>query len=68
VLALEATLAGFTGTLKADTNQTYQVHASDDLAVGWTVLTSIMTDATGTAYWSDPGPAPQGYRFYKAVQ
>jgi hypothetical protein len=68
VLALEATPAGFTGTLKADTNQTYQVHASDDLPAGWTVLTNIVTDATGTAYWSDSGLSPQGRRFYKAVK
>ncbi len=68
VLALEATPAGFTGTLKADTNQTYQIHASDDLSAGWTVLTNITTDANGTAYWTDLVPAPQGRRFYKALK
>ena len=68
VLALEATPTGFTGMLKADTNQTYQVHASDDLTTGWTVLTNVTSDATGTAVWSDSAPAPHGRRFYKAVK
>jgi hypothetical protein len=68
VLTLAATPTGFTGTLKADTNQTYQVHASDDLAGGWTVLTNVTSDANGTAYWSDSAVSPQGRRFYKAVK
>ncbi|MEI6782924.1 MAG: FG-GAP-like repeat-containing protein [Verrucomicrobiota bacterium] len=68
VLALAASPVGFTGVLRADTNLTYQVHAADDLALGWTVLTNITSDATGTAYWSDPAPPPQGRRFYKALK
>jgi hypothetical protein len=68
VLALEATPSGFTGTLNADGEQTYQVQASEDLAAGWTVLTNITTDKNGTAYWSDSAVSPQGRRFYKAVK
>jgi hypothetical protein len=68
VLALEATPTGFTGTLNADGEQTYQVQASEDLAAGWTVLTNITTDKNGTAYWSDSAVSPQGRRFYKAVR
>jgi len=68
VLTLEATPAGSTGALKADPNQTYQIHASDDVTTGWTILTNITSDVTGTAYWSDTAPSPQGYRFYKAVK
>jgi len=68
VLALEATPTGFTGTLNADSEQSYQIHASEDLAAGWTVLTNITTDQNGTAYWSDSAVSPQGRRFYKAVK
>lgn len=68
VLALEATPAGFIGTLKADTNQTYQVRASEDPEAGWTVLTNITSDATGTGFWLDPVSTPQGRRFYKAAK
>jgi hypothetical protein len=68
VLTLGATPSGFTGSLKADPNQSYQVHASEDPSSGWIVLTNITADATGVANWLDPIPSPQGRRFYKAVK
>jgi len=68
MLTLEPAPAGFTGTLNADPNVAYDIHASDAPDTGWTVLTNITTDATGTAYWSDPVPSPTGHRFYKATR
>jgi enediyne biosynthesis protein E4 len=68
VLAVAVTPTLVTGTLTGDTNQVYQVQMSDDLAVGWTVLTNVTTDASGQGNWLDSGVAPQGRRFYKAVR
>lgn len=68
MLALAATPAGFTGSLKADANTAYDVQVLDDLGAVWSVLTNITTDVTGTAIWSDAVQSPQGRRFYKAVK
>jgi hypothetical protein len=66
VLTVAVTPAGVTGTITGDPNTGYEIDVSDDLATGWTLLTTATTGANGTTGWSDPGPAPQGRRFYKA--
>jgi hypothetical protein len=66
LLAVAVTPTQVTGTITADPNQTYQIHVSDNLAAGWTLLTPVTTDPNGAASWSDPGPAPQARRFYRA--
>ncbi len=68
LLALQAAPTGVTGTLRADTNQVYQVLVANDLAAGWTVLTNLTTDTNGIARWLDTPTAPQGRRFYKALK
>jgi len=66
LLAVAVTPTQVTGTLTGDPNTTYEIHSTDDLAAGWTLLTTVTTNANGKASWSDAGPAPQGHRFYKA--
>lgn len=67
VLAVVVTPTQVTGTLTGDTNQIYQIQASDDLGSGWTNLSTITTDANGQGTWTDAVVPPQGSRFYKAM-
>jgi len=67
VLAVAVTATQLTGTIAGDPDRPYQIHVADDLTVGWTLLTTVTTDAAGAANWSDPGPIAQGRRFYKAL-